>query len=200
MTTAELQALGARYLDRTRVQRKSSAPYFIDKMPNNFLHTGLILLALPNARIIDVRRHPLGCCFSVFKQHFARGQSFSYGLEDVGRYYRDYVELMAHFDRVLPGRVHRVHYESLVENTESEVRALLEYCGLPFEEQCLRFYENERAVRTASSEQVRQPIFRDGLEQWRHYEPWLEPLKTALGPVLDAYPGAPEPQDAQPNR
>ncbi|TLZ06184.1 MAG: sulfotransferase, partial [Gammaproteobacteria bacterium] len=179
---------------------KSSAPYFIDKMPNNFLHTGLILLALPNARIIDVRRHPLGCCFSVFKQHFARGQSFSYGLEDVGRYYRDYVELMAHFDRVLPGRVHRVHYESLVENTESEVRALLEYCGLPFEEQCLRFYENERAVRTASSEQVRQPIFRDGLEQWRHYEPWLEPLKTALGPVLDAYPGAPEPQDTQPDR
>ena len=200
LTPAELQALGARYLDRTRVQRKSSAPYFIDKMPNNFLHTGLILLALPNARIIDVRRHPLGCCFSVFKQHFARGQSFSYGLEDVGRYYRDYVELMAHFDRVLPGRVHRVHYESLVENTESEVRALLEYCGLPFEEQCLRFYENERAVRTASSEQVRQPIFRDGLEQWRHYEPWLEPLKTALGPVLDAYPGAPEPQDTQPDR
>ena len=199
LTPAELQALGARYLERTRVQRKSSAPYFIDKMPNNFLHTGLILLALPNARIIDVRRHPLGCCFSVFKQHFARGQSFSYGLEDVGRYYRDYVELMAHFDRVLPGRVHRVHYESLVENTESEVRALLEYCGLPFEEQCLRFYENERAVRTASSEQVRQPIFRDGLEQWRHYEPWLEPLKTALGPVLDAYPDTPQLQDLAPN-
>jgi len=195
LTPAELQALGARYLERTRVQRKSSAPYFIDKMPNNFLHTGLILLALPNARIIDVRRHPLGCCFSVFKQHFARGQSFSYGLEDLGRYYRDYVELMAHFDRALPGRVHRVHYESLVENTESEVRALLEYCGLPFEEQCLRFYENERAVRTASSEQVRQPIFRDGLEQWRHYEPWLEPLKTALGPVLDAYPDTPQLQD-----
>ena len=199
LTPAELQALGARYLERTRVQRKSSAPYFIDKMPNNFLHTGLILLALPNARIIDVRRHPLGCCFWVFKQHFARGQSFSYGLEDVGRYYRDYVELMAHFDRVLPGRVHRVHYESLVENTESEVRALLEYCGLPFEEQCLRFYENERAVRTASSEQVRQPIFRDGLEQWRHYEPWLEPLKTALGPVLDAYPDTPQLQDLAPN-
>src|SRR5438132_515383 len=199
LTPAELQALGARYLERTRVQRKSSAPYFIDKMPNNFLHTGLILLALPNARIIDVRRHPLGCCFSVFKQHFARGQSFSYGLEDLGRYYRDYVELMAHFDRALPGRVHRVHYESLVENTESEVRALLKYCGLPFEEQCLRFYENERAVRTASSEQVRQPIFRDGLEQWRHYEPWLEPLKTALGPVLDAYPDTPQLQDLAPN-
>src|SRR5882762_8323694 len=200
LTPAQLQALGERYLERTRVQRKSGAPYFIDKMPNNFLHTGLILLALPNARVIDVRRHPLGCCFSVFKQHFARGQSFSYSLQDVGRYYRDYVELMAHFDRVLPGRVHRVDYESLVEDSEAEVRALLEYCGLPFEEQCLRFYENERAVRTASSEQVRQPIFRDGLEQWRHYEPWLEPLKTALGPVLDAYPGAPETQDAQPNR
>jgi predicted Zn-dependent protease len=200
LTAAQLQALGERYLERTRVQRKSGAPYFIDKMPNNFLHTGLILLALPNARVIDVRRHPLGCCFSVFKQHFARGQSFSYSLQDVGRYYRDYVELMAHFDRVLPGRVHRVDYESLVEDSEAEVRALLEYCGLPFEEQCLRFYENDRAVRTASSEQVRQPIFRDGLEQWRHYEPWLEPLKTALGPVLDAYPGAPETQDAQPNR
>jgi len=200
LTPAQLKALGERYLERTRVQRKSGAPYFIDKMPNNFLHTGLILLALPNARVIDVRRHPLGCCFSVFKQHFARGQSFSYSLQEVGRYYRDYVELMAHFDRVLPGRVHRVDYESLVEDSEAEVRALLEYCGLPFEEQCLRFYENDRAVRTASSEQVRQPIFRDGLEQWRHYEPWLEPLKTALGPVLDAYPGAPETQDAQPNR
>src|SRR6266404_281961 len=200
LTPAQLQALGERYLQSTRVQRKSSAPYFIDKMPNNFLHTGLILVALPNARVIDVRRHPLGCCFSVFKQHFARGQSFSYSLQDVGRYYRDYVELMAHFDRVLPGRVHRVNYESLVEDSEAEVRELLEYCGLPFEEQCLRFYENDRAVRTASSEQVRQPIFRDGLEQWRHYEPWLEPLKAALGPVLDAYPGAPEPQDAQPNR
>jgi len=199
LTPAQLQALGERYLERTRVQRKSGAPYFIDKMPNNFLHTGLILLALPNARVIDVRRHPLGCCFSVFKQHFARGQSFSYSLQDVGRYYRDYVELMAHFERVLPGRVHRVDYESLVEDSEAEVRALLEYCGLPFEEQCLRFYENDRAVRTASSEQVRQPIFRDGLDQWRHYEPWLEPLKTALGPVLDAYPGAPDPQDAQPN-
>jgi predicted Zn-dependent protease len=197
LTPAQLQALGERYLQSTRVQRKSSAPYFIDKMPNNFLHTGLILVALPNARVIDVRRHPLGCCFSVFKQHFARGQSFSYSLQDVGRYYRDYVELMAHFDRVLPGRVHRVNYESLVEDSEAEVRELLEYCGLPFEEQCLRFYENDRAVRTASSEQVRQPIFRDGLEQWRHYEPWLEPLKAALGPVLDAYPGAPEPQDAQ---
>jgi tetratricopeptide (TPR) repeat protein len=186
----ELRAIGARYLERTRVQRKTDAPYFIDKMPNNFLHVGLIALALPNAKIIDARRHPLGCCFSVFKQHFARGQHFSYDLADIGRYYRDYVDLMAHFDAVLPGRVHRVHYETLVENTESEVRALLDYCGLPFEERCLRFYENGRAVRTASSEQVRRPIFRDGLEQWRHYERWLEPLKAALGPVIEAYPRA----------
>jgi Flp pilus assembly protein TadD len=186
-----LRALGEEYLARTRVQRKQGKPFFIDKMPNNFRHAGLILLALPNAKIIDVRRHPLACCFSAFKQHFARGQGFSYSLEDLGRYYRDYVELMAHFDAVLPGRVHRVHYESLVENTEAEVRALLAYCGLPFEAQCLRFYENERAVRTASSEQVRQPIFREALEQWRHYEPWLGPLKSALGPLLEAYPQVP---------
>jgi hypothetical protein len=188
LSSERLREIGERYVSQTRVQRKTDAPYFIDKMPNNFLHAGLIALALPNAKIIDVRRHPLGCCFSVFKQHFARGQHFSYDLADIGRYYRDYVELMAHFESVLPGRVHRIHYEALVEDTESEVRALLDYCGLPFEERCLRFYENDRAVRTASSEQVRKPIFRDGLEQWRHYEQWLEPLKAALGPVLLDYP------------
>jgi len=152
---------------------------------------GLIHLILPNARIIDARRHPLGCGFSCFKQHFARGQSFTYGLEDLGRYYHDYVELMAHFDAVLPGRVHRVFYEAMVDDTETEVRRLLAHCGLPFEEACLRFYQNERAVRTASSEQVRQPIFREGMEQWRQYERWLEPLKAALGPVLAAYPEVP---------
>jgi len=184
LTPERLRALGEQYLVRTRVQRKTPAPFFIDKMPNNFRHIGLIHLVLPRARIIDVRRHPLGNCFSAFKQHFARGQSFSYDLDDVGRYYVDYVELMAHFDTVLPGRVHRIHYEALVENTETEVRRLLEYCGLPFEPRCLRFHENKRAVRTASSEQVRQPIFREGLDQWRHYEPWLQPLKNALGPVL----------------
>jgi tetratricopeptide (TPR) repeat protein len=188
----QCHALGERYLAGTRIQRKSDAPYFIDKLPNNFAHLGLIQLALPNAKIIDARRHPLGCCFSAFKQHFARGQNFTYGLEDIGRYYHDYVELMSHFDKVLPGRVHRVFYEDMVEDTESQVRRLLEYCGLPFEAGCLRFYENERAVRTASSQQVRQPIYRGGLEQWRHYEPWLQPLKTALGPVLDRYPGVPE--------
>jgi predicted Zn-dependent protease len=182
----QLRAMGEQYLQRTQVQRKSGTPYFIDKMPNNCLHVGLIALALPNAKIIDVRRHPLSGCFSVFKQHFARGQHFSYDLGELGRYYRDYLRLMEHFERILPGRIHRVHYESLVENTEAEVRGLLEYCDLRFEERCLRFYENDRAVRTASSEQVRQPIFRSGLEQWRHYEEWLAPLKAALGPLAES--------------
>jgi predicted Zn-dependent protease len=189
---AELRALGERYLAETRVQRKTGAPFFIDKMPNNWEHVGLIHLILPNARIIDARRHPLGCCMSAFKQNFARGQSFSYGLADLGSHYAGYVELMAHFDAVLPGRVHRVHYEQVIADTEAEIRRLLDYCGLPFEPACLKFYETERPVRTASSEQVRQPIFREGLDQWRHYEPWLEPLKAALGPVLEAYPAAPE--------
>jgi tetratricopeptide (TPR) repeat protein len=192
LTAAECRELGEQYLGRALIQRKSAAPFFIDKMPNNFAQIGLIQLILPNAKIIDARRHPLGCCFSAFKQHFARGQSFTYSLEDLGRYYRDYVELMAHFDTVLPGRVHRVFYESMIADTETQVRRLLDYCGLPFEEQCLRFYENERAVRTASSQQVRKPIFRDGLEQHRHYEPWLTPLTQALGPVLGAYPDVPE--------
>jgi tetratricopeptide (TPR) repeat protein len=191
----QCRSLGEQYLAGTSIQRKSAAPFFIDKLPNNFLHIGLIQLALPHAKIIDARRHPLGCCFSGFKQHFARGQNFTYGLEDIGRYYHDYVEVMSHFDKALPGRIHRVFYEAMIEDTEAEVRRLLDYCGLPFEAGCLRFYENERAVRTASSQQVRQPIFRAGLEQWRHYEPWLQPLKTALGPVLDAYPGVPEFRD-----
>ena len=179
--------LGERYIEDTRIQRKTAKPLFIDKMPNNFLHIGLIKLALPNARIIDARRHPMATCFSAYKQHFARGQNFSYDLEELGRYYRDYVTLMAHFDSVLPGRVHRVIYESMVEDSESEIRRLLDYCGLTFEPACLQFYKNERAVRTASSGQVRRPIFRDGLDQWRRYEPWLGPLKEALGSVLDAY-------------
>jgi tetratricopeptide (TPR) repeat protein len=192
LSADELRALGEQYLERTRIQRHTGAPRFIDKLPNNFAHVGLIHLILPNARIVDVRRHPMACCFSGFKQHFARGQHFTYGLADIGRYYRDYVELMAHYDAVLPGRVHRVVYERLVEDTEGEVRRLLDHCGLPFEDGVLRFYENTRAVRTASSEQVRRPINRDGLEQWRHYEPWLGELKQALGPVLDAYPGVPD--------
>jgi tetratricopeptide (TPR) repeat protein len=192
LEAAQCRALGEQYLASTQIQRRSAAPFFIDKLPNNFAHLGLIQLILPNAKIIDARRHPLGCCFSGFKQHFARGQNFTYSLEDLGRYYHDYVELMSHFDKVLPGRVHRIFYEKMIEDTEAEVRRLLDYCGLPFEAGCLRFYENERAVRTASSQQVRQPIYRAGLDQWRHFEPWLEPLKTTLGPVLDAYPGIPE--------
>jgi tetratricopeptide (TPR) repeat protein len=179
--------LGESYLATTRIQR-SDTPFFIDKMPNNFQHIGLIHLILPNAKIIDARRHPMASCFSNFKQLFARGQTFTYGLEDIGRYYRDYVILMDHWDRVLPGRVHRVHYEAMVADTENQVRALLAYCGLPFEEKCLRFYETERAIRTPSAEQVRQPIYTQGLEQWKHYESHLGPLKEALGPVLERYP------------
>jgi tetratricopeptide (TPR) repeat protein len=185
LSPARLAALGEQYLERTRVQRKTSAPFFIDKMPNNFRHIGLMHLLLPRAKIIDARRHPLGSCFSAFKQHFARGQYFSYRLDDLGRYYADYVDLLAHFDDVLPGRVHRVDYEAMVADTQTEVHRLLDYCGLPFEEGCLRFYENKRAVRTASSEQVRRPIFREGLDQWRHFEPWLQPLKDALGAALE---------------
>ncbi|MDG2539074.1 sulfotransferase [Dyella jiangningensis] len=186
-----LRELGERYLAHTRIHRKTSAPLFIDKMPNNFMHIGLIQLMLPNARIIDARRHPLACCFSGFKQHFARGQSFSYSLDDLGRYYRDYVALMAHFDDALPGRIHRVIYERMVEDTEGEVRRLLDYCGLPFESSCLRFFENARPVRTASSEQVRRPIYREGVDHWQHYAPWLAPLENALGTVLGSYPDVP---------
>jgi hypothetical protein len=192
LDASELRALGERYIAETRPMRKTDAPYFIDKMPNNCFYAGLIHLILPNARIIDARRHPLGCCFSCFKQHFARGQNFTYSLEDLGHYYRDYVQFMAHIERVLPGRVLRVNYEDVVADTEAQVRRVLAYCNLPFEEQCLRFYENERAVRTPSSEQVRQPIFREGVDHWRHYEPWLAPLKSALGKVLDGYPDAPD--------
>jgi len=186
---AALTALGEAFLETTLVHRKLGRPFFIDKMPNNFQHIGLIQLILPQARIIDVRRHPLGSCFSAFKQHFAQGQPFSYDLADLGRYYRDYVELMAHVDQVLPGRVCRVIYEDLVEDTEGEVRRLLDHCGLPFEPACLAFYENDRAVRTVSSEQVRRPIFRGGLDQWRAYEAWLGPLKAALGPTLESWRG-----------
>lgn len=181
----ESRQTGELYLQRTAAQRKRLAPFFIDKMPNNFAHIALIQLALPNARIIDVRRHPMACGLSVFKHLFASGQTFSYSLEEIAFYYGEYVKLMTHFDAVLPGRVHRVIYESLVENFESEVHRLLDYCGLPFEQSCLRFHENRRAVSTPSSEQVRTPIFRNGLEHWRHYQPWLGPLEAGLGPLLE---------------
>jgi tetratricopeptide (TPR) repeat protein len=186
---AQLKHLGETFLANTQVHRKLGRPFFIDKMPNNFQHIGLIHLILPRAKIIDARRHPLGSCFSAFKQHFNQGQNFSYDLTDLGRYYRDYVGVMAHFDVIAPGVVHRVIYEDLVEDTESEVRKLLEYCGLPFEDGCLKFYDNQRAVRTVSSEQVRRPIFRDGLAQWRHYHSRLGPLEEALGDILHTWRG-----------
>jgi tetratricopeptide (TPR) repeat protein len=191
LDTAQLSMLGQDYLDATRVQRRADKPHFIDKLPNNWLHTGFIHLILPNARIIDARRHPLDCGFSNFRQHFARGQGFSYDLEDIGLYYADYVRLIAHFDRVLPGRLHRVIHEQLLDNPATEIRRLLTALGLPFEEACLNFHDNKRAVRTASSEQVRRPLNRDGIDQWRPYSDWLDPLRTALGPVLDAYPASP---------
>ena len=184
LTPADLSALGEEYLDRTRIHRREGTPFFVDKMPNNWLHVGFIRMILPNARIIDARRNAGDCCLSAFKQHFARGQAFSYDLVDLGRYYRDYVDLMAHFDREAPGLVHRVEYERMVGDTEGEVRRLLDYCGLPFEPNCLAFWENDRAVRTASSEQVRQPIFASGLGNWRHFAQHLGPLFDALGPEL----------------
>lgn len=191
LTPADRLRLGEEYIERTRVHRQTDKPLFIDKMPNNWQHVGLIRLILPNAKIVDARRHPMACCFSGWKQHFARGQTFTYDLGDIGRYYADYVALMAAFDRQAPGAVHRVIYERMVADTEAEVRRLLGHLGLPFEEACLSFWETRRAVRTASSEQVRQPIFTDAVEHWANYAEWLDPLRAALGPVIDAYPDAP---------
>ena len=182
---AALAAMGQDYLDRTRIQRKTDRPLFIDKMPNNFAFTGLIHLILPNAIIIDARRHPLATCFSAWKQHFARGQAFSYDLAELGRYYADYVRLMRHFDAVMPGRVLRVQHEALVADTEAQVRRLLAHVGVDFEAQCLAFHQNTRAVRTASSEQVRQPITTAGLDQWRHFDAWLGDLKDTVGEAIE---------------
>jgi len=186
-----LRAMGGAYMRSTRLFRKLGRPFFINKLPNNFLHVGLIKLILPNAKIIDARRHPMACGWSCFKQHFAVGQLFSYDLGDIGVFYRDYVRVMRHWDEVLPGAVHRVVHEELVADPETHIRALLEYCGLPFEAACLTPHQTERAVRTASSEQVREPISAKGLHSWRKFEPYLAPLKAALGPVLEAYPDAP---------
>ncbi len=177
--------LGSAYLERTRPRRATDRPHFVDKFPGNFLHIGLIHLILPKARIIDVRRNPLACCVSLFKQGFAAGQGYSYDLGDLGRYYADYALLMEHFDAVLPGRVHRLSYEALVGAPEAEVRRLLDHLGLAFESGCLAFFDNDRAVRTPSSEQVRRPIFRDGLDQWRHFDPWLGTLKSGLGALAN---------------
>ncbi len=182
------KSLGDAYISATRRHRKTGKPFFTDKMPGNFLRAGLIHLTLSNAKIIDIRRQPLACCFSNFKQSFASGQTFTYDLETLGHYYALYVDLMAHFDSVLPGRVHRVFHEDLVADPNKEIGRLLEYCALPFEPGCLAFHQTKRQVRTVSSEQVRRPIFADGVDHWRNYEPWLGPLKKALGPVLDTYP------------
>ena len=178
---------GEQYIEQTRAYR-GTAPRFIDKMPNNFMHIGLIRLILPNAKVIDARRNPMACCFSCFKQLFGEGQEFTYGLAEVGRYYRSYVRLMDHWDEALPGFVLRVQHEDVVDDLETQVRRILEFCGLPFEENCLHFHRTERNIRTPSSEQVRQPIYRDGLERWRHFENHLAPLKEALGPeILERY-------------
>jgi tetratricopeptide (TPR) repeat protein len=182
----EFRALGERYMTETRAYRKHEG-FFVDKMPNNFQHIGLIHLMLPNAKIIDVRREPMACCFSNLKQLFARGQEFTYSIGDISRYYRTYLELMQHWDTVLPGRILRVRYEEVVEDLDGNVRRILEFCGLAFEPACVEFHKTERAIRTASSEQVRQPLFRHGLCQWRSYEPWLGPLKESLGDSLSRY-------------
>ena len=184
LTAEELTGFGEAFIADTRIYRKQGLPFFIDKMPNNFRHIGLIHLILPNAKIIDARRSAMGCCFSGFKQLFAEGQEFTYGLAEVGRYYRDYVDLMDHWDRVLPGKILRVRYEDVVADLDTQVRRLLDHCGLPFEAACLNFHQTERAVRTASSEQVRQPIFKSGVDQWENFSPYLDPLRGILGPEL----------------
>jgi tetratricopeptide (TPR) repeat protein len=182
----ELTGFGEAFFRDTMIHRKQGTPFFIDKMPNNFRHIGLIHMILPNAKIIDARRGAMGCCFSGFKQLFAEGQEFTYGLEEIGHYYKDYVALMDHWDDVLPGKILRVRYEDVVADLETQVRRLLEYCELPFEEACINFHQTERAVRTASSEQVRQPIFKSGVDQWENFSEHLDPLRTILGPELVA--------------
>lgn len=184
LSAEDYRELGEAYIRDTRIHRQG-APFFIDKMPNNFRHLGLIRLMFPNAKIIDARRNPMACCFSAFKQLFADGQEFSYSLADVGQYYRDYVELMAHWDHVLPGYVLRVENEALIADFENEVRRLLNFCGLPFEESCLHYYQTERDIRTPSSEQVRKPISSAGVDQWRNFKEFLDPLRTALGPLAE---------------
>lgn len=188
LDSSYLERFGQQYLDDTRVYRGSGTA-FIDKMPNNFMHVGLIKLILPNAKIIDARRHPMSCCFSGFKQLFAEGQEFSYGLAEIGDYYRRYIELMDHWDTVLPGFVLRVQHEDVVDDLEGQVQRMLDFCGLPFEQSCVDFHKTQRSVRTPSSEQVRSPIYRTALEQWNNYSQWLEPVREALGPdILQRYP------------
>jgi hypothetical protein len=180
LTPRQLAALGERYLEQAQVYRKTDCHYFIDKRPWNWLEIGMIHLILPQARIIDIRREPMAACFAMFKQVLLDGSDFTYNLRDLGHYFTEYVSLMDHYETELPGKIHFLKYERLVEDTETEVRRLLDHCGLPFEESCLRFWETERAISTPSAEQVRSPIFRGAMDQWRNYEPWLGPLKAAL--------------------
>jgi tetratricopeptide (TPR) repeat protein len=191
LSATEIRQLGERYLQGAGIYRTGKAgaprPFFIDKMPNNFRHLGLIRLMLPNAKIIDARREPVACCFSNLKQLFAKGQEFTYSVDDIARYYRTYLELMRHWDQVLPGWVLRVQHEDVVDDLEGNVRRVLDFCGLEFEPECVEFHKTVRSVRTASSEQVRQPIFREGLEQWKNFEPWLAPLVDALGDAVSRY-------------
>jgi len=191
LSVQQVTDAGHEYVTRADAYRRSNRSFFTDKMPNNFSYLGMILTALPNAKIIDARRHPLGSGFAIFKHYFVDAYSFAFDMASIGRHYRNYVELMAHFDAVQPGRVHRVFYENLVTAPEQEIRNLLDCCGLPFEQQCLRFHDSRRAVNTPSSEQVRRPISADAAELWRQYERWLDPLKSALGGILDAYPNVP---------
>jgi tetratricopeptide (TPR) repeat protein len=195
LSAEQLQKFADQFIEDTRVHR-AGAPHFIDKMPNNFMHIGLIHLILPRARIIDARRHPMACCFSGFKQLFADGQEFTYGQEEIARYYKGYVRLMKHWDEVLPGKVLRVHYEHVVADLEGQLRRILDYLGLPFEENCLNYYQTDRSIRTPSSEQVRQPIYRGGLEQWRNFEPYLDVLKRELADEISRYPYSDATQDA----
>jgi len=192
----EVAALARRYLGRVQRHRPLGNARFIDKLPGNWIYVGLIHLLFPRAAIIDARRHPLGCGFSCYKQLFARGQKYTYDLSELGQFYRDYVKLMEHFDATLPGRVHCVQYEQLVADPQRELQRLLDYCGLPFEEQCLRFYENRRAVTTISSEQVRRPLYGESVDHWRHYEPWLGPLKEVVGELVARYPAREAPPTA----
>jgi hypothetical protein len=187
LTAEHFQKLADAYIKDTAIHRQG-APRFVDKMPNNFMHIGLIHLMFPNAKVIDARRHPMACCFSGFKQLFADGQEFTYGIDDIVRYYKCYVSLMTHWDEVLPGKVLRVHYEHVVDDAESQVRRILEFLDVPFEEACLSFYQTDRSVRTPSSEQVRQPIYRRGLEYWRNFEPYLDVMKTGLAHEIADYP------------
>jgi tetratricopeptide (TPR) repeat protein len=186
---AALADLGEEYLESTRAHRRLDRPFVIDKNPANFWHVGMINLILPNAKIIDARRHPVACCVSMFRQKFSK---INLRLSELGRFYRAYVELMAHFDRMLPGRIHRVFYEDMVANPETEIRRLIRHLELPFEESCLRFYETGRTIRTPSSEQVRKPISGEAVDHWRNFEPWLGPLINSLGSVFSAYPSIPE--------